>query len=85
MADEHLLDRPRKEHTGTTGRTVIEIVADTKYGTHANYTQLEQQGSRASKPASPRTASPTRGAPSLAIGSSTTRRQTVTAALPVRT
>ena len=50
VADEHLLDRLRKEHTGTTGRTVTEIVADTKYGTHANYTQLEQQGIRACIP-----------------------------------
>ncbi len=36
--------------TGTTGRTVAEVVADTKYGTHANYVALEQQGIRASIP-----------------------------------
>ncbi len=31
VADEHLLDRLLKEHRGTTGRTVAEVVADTKY------------------------------------------------------
>ena len=50
VADEHLLDRLLKEHAGTTGRTVAEVVADTKYGTHANYTALEQAGIRASIP-----------------------------------
>ncbi len=50
VADEHLLDRLLKEHRGTTGRTVAEVVADTKYGTCANYVALEQQGIRASIP-----------------------------------
>ncbi len=50
VADEHLLDRLLKEHRGTTGRTVAEVVADTKYGTYANYVALEQQGIRASIP-----------------------------------
>ena len=50
VADEHLLDRLLKEHAGTTGRTVTEVVADTKYGTHENYVALERQGIRASIP-----------------------------------
>jgi transposase len=50
VADEHLLDRLLKEHAGATGRTVTEVVADTKYGTHENYTALERQGIRASIP-----------------------------------
>jgi hypothetical protein len=50
VADEHLLDRLVKEHERTTGRTVAEVVADTKYGTHANYVRLEQAGIRASIP-----------------------------------
>ena len=50
VADEHLLERLRKEHAGTTGRAVAAVVADTKYGTHANYTALEQAGIRASIP-----------------------------------
>ena len=50
VADEHLLDRLLKEHAGTTGRTVAEAVADTKYGTHANYAALEAQGNRARIP-----------------------------------
>jgi transposase len=50
VADEHLLDRLLKEHAGATGRTVAEVVADTKYGTHENYVALERQGIRASIP-----------------------------------
>jgi transposase len=50
VADEHLLDRLIKEHEGATGRTVSEVVADTKYGTHANYAALEQAGIAASIP-----------------------------------
>ena len=50
VADEHLLERLRKEHAGTTGRTVAAVVADTKYGTHANDAALEQAGIRASIP-----------------------------------
>jgi transposase len=44
VADEHLLDRVRKEHEGTTGRTVAEVVADTKYGTQENYQALVSAG-----------------------------------------
>jgi transposase len=44
VADEQLLDRVRKEHEGTTGRTVAEVVADTKYGTQENYQSLEEAG-----------------------------------------
>lgn len=53
VADEHLLERLVKEHEGTTGRTVAEVVADTtygKYGTHANDTRLEERGVRATIP-----------------------------------
>jgi hypothetical protein len=50
VADEHLLDRLIKEHEGATGRTVSEVVADTKYGTHANYAALDQAGIAASIP-----------------------------------
>jgi transposase len=50
VADEHLLDRLLKEHAGATGRTVREVVADTKYGTHENYAALERGGVRASIP-----------------------------------
>jgi transposase len=50
VADEHLLTRLISEHEGTTGHTVEEVVADTKYGTHENYTRLEGQGIRASIP-----------------------------------
>jgi transposase len=50
VADEHLLGRLIKEHEGATGRTVTEVVADTKYGTHENYRGLEAAGIRASIP-----------------------------------
>jgi transposase len=52
MADEELLDRIRKEHEGTTGRTVAEVTADakSKYGTHEIYTMLEAAGIHASIP-----------------------------------
>jgi transposase len=50
VADEHLLDRLLKEHEGATGRTVTEVAADTKYGTHENYLALERRGVRASIP-----------------------------------
>jgi transposase len=50
VADEHLLDRLLKEHEGATGRTVTEVVADTKYGTFANYAALERAGIAASIP-----------------------------------
>jgi hypothetical protein len=48
--DEHLLDRLVKEHEGTTGRTVTEVVADAKYGTYLNYRALAARGIRASIP-----------------------------------
>jgi transposase len=50
VADEELLDRLRKEHEGTTGRTVTEVTADAKYGTHEIYQMLEAAGIRASIP-----------------------------------
>lgn len=50
VADEDLLDRLRKEHTGSTGRTLTEAVADAKYGTYANCQALEAAGLRASIP-----------------------------------
>lgn len=50
VADEDLLDRLCKEHTGTTGRTLAEVVADAKYGVAANYRWLEAAGVRASIP-----------------------------------
>lgn len=50
VADEHLLERIVREHEGNTGRTVAEVVADTKYGTAANYAALEERGIAASIP-----------------------------------
>ncbi len=50
VADEYLLDRLLKEHAGVTRRQVEEVVADTKYGTHANYVRLEAAGIRATIP-----------------------------------
>ena len=50
VADEYLLDRLLKEHAGVTRRQVEEVVADTKYGTHANYVRLEEAGIRATIP-----------------------------------
>jgi transposase len=50
MADEALLDRIRKEHEGTTGRRVAEVVADAKYGTCEVYRMLEAAGIRPSIP-----------------------------------
>jgi hypothetical protein len=44
IADEHLLGRIVREHEGNVGRTVQEVVADTKYGTIANYLALEERG-----------------------------------------
>jgi hypothetical protein len=60
VADEYLLDRLLKEHVGTTHRQVEEVVADTKYGTHANYVRLEAAGIRATIP--PHSAMRERGA-----------------------
>ena len=60
VADEYLLDRLLKEHVGVTHRQVDEVVADTKYGTHANYVRLEAAGIRATIP--PHSAMRERGA-----------------------
>ncbi len=54
VADEHLLDRLLKEHRGTTGRTVAEVVADTKYGTTPTTWRWSSRASgRASRPTAP--------------------------------
>jgi transposase len=50
IADEHLLARLCREHQGVTGCSLEEVIADTKYGTIANYRWLEAQGIRASIP-----------------------------------
>jgi hypothetical protein len=50
VADEHLLGRLCREHQGATGRQLAEVVADTKYGTFANYRWLERQGIQATIP-----------------------------------
>jgi transposase len=60
VADEYLLDRLLKEHVGVTRRQVEEVVADAKYGTHANYVRLEAAGIRATIP--PHSAMRERGA-----------------------
>lgn len=53
IGDEQLLVRLIREHVGSTGRTVAEVVADTKYGTQANYVALETAQIRASIPPCP--------------------------------
>lgn len=53
VGDEQLLLRLIREHAGSTGRAVTEVVADTKYGTQANYVALEMAGVRASIPPCP--------------------------------
>ncbi len=50
IADEHLLGRLCQEHQGATGCHLDEVVADTKYGTVANYQWLEEQGIQATIP-----------------------------------
>jgi transposase len=50
VGDEQLLGRLLREHVGSTGRTVTEVVADTKYGTQANYLLLEAARIRPSIP-----------------------------------
>jgi hypothetical protein len=50
VGDEQLLGRLIREHVGSTGRTVTEVVADTKYGTQANYLALEAAQIKASIP-----------------------------------
>lgn len=56
IADEHLLGRIICEHEGNVGRTLDEVVADTKYGTIANYLALEAEGILPSIPLKPTTA-----------------------------
>ena len=53
VGDEQRLVRLMREHVGSTGRTVTEVVADTKYGTHANDAALEAAQIRASIPPFP--------------------------------
>lgn len=53
VGDEQLLSRLIREHAGNTGRTVTEVVADTKYGTQATYAALETVQIRASIPPLP--------------------------------
>jgi transposase len=50
VLDEDLLVRLVKEHEGATGRTLGEVVADSKYGTYEHYGWLEARGIRASIP-----------------------------------
>jgi transposase len=50
IADEHLLGRLCREHQGVSGSHLAEVIADTKYGTIANYQWLEEQGIRATIP-----------------------------------
>ena len=50
VADEHLLARLCREHQGATGCQLAEVVADTTYGTVANYQWLEGQGIQATIP-----------------------------------
>lgn len=53
IGDEQLLTRLIREHVGSTGRTVTEVVADTKYGTQATYLAPEAAQIRASIPPFP--------------------------------
>jgi len=53
VGDEQLVRRLICEHVGSTGRTVTEVVAATKYGTQANYVALETAQIRASIPPCP--------------------------------
>jgi transposase len=50
VADEHLLGRLVREHAGTTGPALAEVVADATYGTGANDAALEARGIAASIP-----------------------------------
>ena len=50
FADEHLLGQLCQEHMDTSGCILQEVIADTKYGTFANYQWLEQQGIQATIP-----------------------------------
>jgi hypothetical protein len=53
VGDEQLLVRLIREHVGSTGRSVTEVVADTTDGTQANYVALEAARIRASIPPCP--------------------------------
>jgi transposase len=50
VGDEQLLPRLVAEHEGNTRRRVLEVAADTKYGTIDNYQWLEEQEIRAAIP-----------------------------------
>jgi len=50
VGDEQLLPRLVAEHEGNTRRRILEVAADTKYGTIDNYQWLEQRDVRAAIP-----------------------------------
>jgi transposase len=50
VGDEQLLPRLVADHAGNTHRPVLEVAADTKYGTVDNYQWLEAHGVRAAIP-----------------------------------
>jgi transposase len=50
VGDEQLLARLVADHEGNTHRRVLEVAADTKYGTVDNYRWLEERGVRAAIP-----------------------------------
>ena len=50
VPDEHLLARLVADHEGSTQRTVLDVIADTKYGTIDNYQWLEAREIRAAIP-----------------------------------
>jgi transposase len=50
VPDFDLLDRLCKDHQGTTGRRVAEVIADGRYSTYEIYRLLEERGIRASIP-----------------------------------
>lgn len=50
VGDEQLLPRLVAEHEGNTRRHILEVAADTKYGTIDNYQWLEERGVRAAIP-----------------------------------
>lgn len=50
VSDEHLLPRLVADHEGTTHRRLLEVAADTKYGTVDNYRWLEERDVRAAIP-----------------------------------
>jgi transposase len=50
VGDEQLLPRLVAEHEGNTHRRILEVAADTKYGTIGNYQWLEERDVRAAIP-----------------------------------